>query len=79
MDDDDGVEMWYVLIVMEIVEDGMWTRVSLSLDRVDARIAAAAARLGRDEMKVNEDVVVWLRDVLRVMMWECDEMWCVLE
>jgi hypothetical protein len=78
-DDDDGVETRYVLIATEIAEDGTRTRVPLPLDRVDARIAAAAARSGRDETKANEDAAARLRDALRATTRERDEMRRALE
>ena len=93
-DDDDGVETRYVLIATEIAEDGTRVRVPLPLDRVDARIAAAAARSGRDETKanedaaarsgrdetkVNEDAAARLRDALRAATRERDEMRRALE
>ena len=77
-DDDDGVETRYVLIATEIAEDGTRTRVPLPLDRVDARIAAAA-RSGRDETKANEDAAARLRDALRATTRERDEMRRALE
>ena len=78
-DDDDGVETRYVLIATEIAEDGTRVRVPLPLDRVDARIAAAAARSGRDETKANEDAAARLRDALRATTRERDEMRRALE
>lgn len=78
-DDDDGVETRYVLIATEIAADGTRTRVPLPLDRVDARIAAAAARSGRDETKANEDAAARLRDALRATTRERDEMRRALE
>ena len=78
-DDDDGVETRYVLIATEIAEDGTRVRVPLPLDRVDARIAAAAARSGRDETKANEDAAARLRDALRAATRERDEMRRALE
>ena len=78
-DDDDGVETRYVLIATEIAEDGTRTRVPVPLDRVDARIAAAAARSGRDETKANEDAAARLRDALRATTRERDEMRRALE
>ena len=78
-DDDDGDETRYVLIATEIAEDGTRTRVPLPLDRVDARIAAAAARSGRDETKANEDAAARLRDALRATTRERDEMRRALE
>jgi len=78
-DDDDGVETRYVLIATEIAEDGTRTRVPLPLDRVDARIAAAAARSGRDETKANEDAAARLKDALRATTRERDEMRRALE
>ena len=78
-DDDDGVETRYVLIATEIAEDGTRTRVPWPLDRVDARIAAAAARSGRDETKANEDAAARLRDALRATTRERDEMRRALE
>ena len=78
-DDDDGVETRYVLIATEIAEDGTRTRVPLPLDHVDARIAAAAARSGRDETKANEDAAARLRDALRATTRERDEMRRALE
>ena len=77
--DDDGVETRYVLIATEIAEDGTRVRVPLPLDRVDARIAAAAARSGRDETKANEDAAARLRDALRATTRERDEMRRALE
>ena len=78
-DDDDGVETRYVLIATEIAADGTRTRVPLPLDRVDARIAAAAARSGRDETKANEDAAARLKDALRATTRERDEMRRALE
>ena len=78
-DADDGVDTRYVLIATEIAEDGTRTRVPLPLDRVDARIAAAAARSGRDETKANEDAAARLRDALRATTRERDEMRRALE
>ena len=78
-DDDDGVETRYVLIATEIAEDGTRVRVPLPLDRVDARIAASAARSGRDETKANEDAAARLRDALRATTRERDEMRRALE
>ena len=78
-DDDDGVETRYVLIATEIAEDWTRTPVPLPLDRVDARIAAAAARSGRDETKANEDAAARLRDALRATTRERDEMRRALE
>ena len=78
-DDDDGVETRYVLIATEIAEDGTRVRVPLPLDRVDARIAEAAARSGRDETKANEDAAARLRDALRATTRERDEMRRALE
>ena len=92
--DDDGVETRYVLIATEIAEDGTRVRVPLPLDRVDARIAEAAARSGRDETKANEhaaarsgrdetkaneDAAARLRDALRATTRERDEMRRALE
>ena len=78
-DGEDDDETRYVLIATEIAEDGTRVRVPLPLERADGWIAEAAARSGRNETKANEDAAARLRDALKAMTRERDEMRRALE